>query len=54
MRNIAALKNYETPVFSTAASPLRLVHSDESESASVTRLKDLLFKEEICCDRATD
>lgn len=54
MRHIAALKNYETPAFSTAPSPLRLVRREESESASVTRLKDLLFKEEICCDRATD
>ena len=54
MRNSAALKNYETPAIPTLASPFRLVHSEESESASVTRLKDLLFKEEICCDRATD
>jgi len=54
MRNIAALKNYDAPVFTTSNAPLRRIQSQTTESASITRLKDLLFKEEICCDRATD
>ena len=54
MRSIAALKNYDSPVFSTMSSPVRIVKNEQSESASITRLMDLLFKEETCCDRATD